>query len=60
MIEVFHLDAKTLSHNEIFTRFVIVGRILSIHSFKSLCYRVVELCKILYGTSGHTDLKDAK
>ena len=35
MIEVFHLDAKTPSCNEIFTKFVIVSRMLSIHSFKS-------------------------
>ena len=35
MIEVFHLDMKTQSNNEVFTSFVIVGRILSIHSFKS-------------------------
>ena len=40
MIEVFHLDAKTPSNNDIFTRFVIVGRILSIHSFKSFVGRV--------------------
>ena len=40
MIEVFHLDAKTLSHSEIFTMFVIVGSILSIHSFKSFVGRV--------------------
>ena len=40
MIEVFHLDAKTPSLNEILTRLVIVGRILSMHSFKSLVGRM--------------------
>ena len=40
MIEVFHLDVKIPSHSEIFTKFVIVSRILSIHSFKSFVGRV--------------------
>ena len=48
MIEVFHLDAKTPSHNEIFTRLVIVGRILSIHSFKSFVGRVSNLHDLVF------------
>ena len=57
MIEVFHLDVKTPSHNEIFTRFVIVGRILSIHSFKGFVGRVsnlhdfVFILKMIFHTS---------
>ena len=39
MIEVFHQDAKTPSHSEMFTRFVIVGKIPSMHSFKSFIGR---------------------
>ena len=55
--EVFHLDAKTPSHNDIFTRFVIVGRILSIHSFRSFVGRVsnsqdlVFIVKMIFLTS---------
>ena len=57
MIEVFHLDVKTPSHNEIFTKFVIVGRILSINSFKSFVGRVssyhdlVFILKMIFLTS---------
>ena len=40
MIEVIHLDTKTPSLNEILTRIVMVGRILSVHSFRSLVVRV--------------------
>ena len=48
MIEVFHLDLKTPSHNEIFTKFVIVSRILSIHSFKSFVGRVSSLYELVF------------
>ena len=39
MIEVFHPDAKTPSCSEMFTRFIVVGKILFIHSFKSFVGR---------------------
>ena len=48
MIEVFHLDVKTPSHNEIFTNFVIVGRILSIHSFRSFVGRLSNLHDLVF------------
>ena len=48
IIEVYHLDVKTPSHNEIFTKLVIVGRILSIHSFKSLVGRVSNLHDLVF------------
>ena len=48
MIEVFHLDAKKPSRNKIFTRFVIVGGILSIHSFKSFVGRVSNLHDLVF------------
>ena len=48
VIEVFPLDVKTPSCNEIFTRLVIVGRILLIHSFKSLVGRVSNLHDLIF------------
>ena len=48
MIEVFHLDAKTQSLNEILTRLVMVGRILSMHSFRSLDGRMSNLHDLVY------------
>ena len=43
MIEVFHPDAKTPSCSEMFTRFVIVGKIPSMHSFKCFVGRASNL-----------------
>ena len=57
MIEVFHLDAKTPSVNEILTRLVMIGRILSMHSFRSLVGRasnshdLVFILKMIFLTS---------
>ena len=43
LIEVFYPDAKTPSYSEMFTSLVMVGKISSMHSFKSFVGRTSNL-----------------